>query len=335
MSIVAAWIGSMIVLAVLMGAATDAEAQFKKGRRFSSGGECLGCHEMEQSDARVKHKPFRDDDCSACHKPHGMVGALRLVETGARLCETCHDPVELGLESANVHEPSDGGDCLACHDPHGSDFAGLLNEEPKTACFTCHDQAPMVRDNLHEPLEDGCGSCHAAHGSDFSSLLVADESELCAQCHELGDDDLVEGHAGYDLSGQLCSGCHDPHSSATEGLLSFTAHGPMADGDCEACHQAPGSGAPGALSVDDGAELCALCHDVDTADVDEPHAPVAEGMCLDCHTPHGSSQLALLRAPAGELCGDCHDVSDQLISPVVHEPFRNDCAACHTAHGES
>ena len=59
----------------------DAEAQFKKGQRFSSGGECTSCHEMEQAKARVRHEPFRKGDCDSCHKPHGMVGALRLIET--------------------------------------------------------------------------------------------------------------------------------------------------------------------------------------------------------------------------------------------------------------
>ncbi|RKZ14125.1 hypothetical protein DRQ53_12325, partial [bacterium] len=95
LSVETKWLAIAAVFALVITAMPgDAEAQFKKGRRFSSGGACTSCHEMEQADAKVRHEPFRKGDCESCHKPHGMVGVLRLKEIGALLCATCHDRSE-------------------------------------------------------------------------------------------------------------------------------------------------------------------------------------------------------------------------------------------------
>ncbi len=66
----------LLVLALLVPG--QGEAQIKKGQRFSGSGKCGQCHESSEFEGGNKHKPFGDDKCLDCHKPHGLVGVLRL-----------------------------------------------------------------------------------------------------------------------------------------------------------------------------------------------------------------------------------------------------------------
>ena len=94
--------GLVMIALVTIFVATSASAQIKKGRRFSGGGDCEKCHQMEALDEKNQHEPFKDNKCTECHKPHGMVGVLRLKENGTALCALCHAEQELGLTGAQI-----------------------------------------------------------------------------------------------------------------------------------------------------------------------------------------------------------------------------------------
>ena len=70
---------------------TGAEAQLTKGSRFESTSGCVRCHAEVGQNIAVPHAPLAEGDCSSCHKPHGLIGALRLQKDEPDLCLDCHD----------------------------------------------------------------------------------------------------------------------------------------------------------------------------------------------------------------------------------------------------
>jgi predicted CXXCH cytochrome family protein len=110
-------------------------------------------------------------------------------------------------------------------------------------------------------------------------------------------------------------------------------HAPVADRECDACHQATGQPHPGAGSMElaaRGRALCLNCHDDPAKGQSFVHPPVADG-CTDCHSPHQSANAKLLLQPGGKLCLMCHD--SVMAGKKVHGPvFAENCAMCHFPH---
>ncbi len=75
----------LLVIGLVFGMASGAVAQVKKGKRFSSKSNCIDCHPADKFKGTTKHSPFEHKECQSCHKPHGIVGMLRLVKEGADL----------------------------------------------------------------------------------------------------------------------------------------------------------------------------------------------------------------------------------------------------------
>lgn len=116
-------------------------------------------------------------------------------------------------------------------------------------------------------------------------------------------------------------------------------HGPVAAGECEACHgSAPGH------ALDPGAhkfpkprktpEICFECHDP-FPKKQFAHGPYEEGECTACHSPHGSPNKYQLVAKGSALCLTCHD--EALVGGAfVHGPVAvGSCTACHDPHTAS
>ncbi|PKK85088.1 MAG: hypothetical protein CVT49_00675 [candidate division Zixibacteria bacterium HGW-Zixibacteria-1] len=173
----------------------DAAAQVKKGKRFSSKGNCLECHKEADFAGGTKHKPFAENKCLSCHKPHGIVGVLRLKDDIKTICLECHDQTALGLDRKILHKPVADGDCTVCHNPHAGEGKGILKEASPQLCYGCHDQSDFERVHKHKPLEKGCFSCHEIHGSDHKGLLVKDEKDLCRDCHDTRAAGFAKAHA--------------------------------------------------------------------------------------------------------------------------------------------
>ncbi|MEI6125942.1 MAG: cytochrome c3 family protein, partial [Pseudomonadota bacterium] len=84
---------------------------------------------------------------------------------------------------------------------------------------------------------------------------------------------------------QTCvtSKCH-----ATMGKEKFV-HGPVAVGDCSACHKLLSKEEHKFQKITSSVALCSKCHE--PLDLKKNvHAPVMKGNCTGCHSPHQSNQ---------------------------------------------
>jgi DmsE family decaheme c-type cytochrome len=113
-------------------------------------------------------------------------------------------------------------------------------------------------------------------------------------------------------------------------------HGPIAAGQCEACHGESPKHADSPQKhkfkhIESTSEICYACHE-QFQTKEFMHSPVSEGECTSCHDPHGSSHKLQLVAGGGELCFSCHD-EDIVAGKYVHGPAAvGGCVACHDPH---
>jgi predicted CXXCH cytochrome family protein len=132
-----------------------------------------------------------------------------------------------------------------------------------------------------------------------------------------------------------CGGCHDAVSSHR------VMHGPVAAGDCAACHivdNAPGRrriAVKNAAANGDTSALCVSCHQDNAERLKQAHrhAPVAAGRCTACHDPHGSDFRYQLADEGNRACVRCHaDIAQALAQTHPHGPAIAACSICHDAH---
>ncbi|MHB8798368.1 MAG: cytochrome c3 family protein [Thermoanaerobaculia bacterium] len=301
--------------------------------------DCLSCHLPHGGDENgflagsVRHVPFEERSCDACHRK-GRGTKARFQQEGGALCFACHSDVGESIGEGVVHTALKRGQCTGCHDPHLSSQQKLLKAPGNETCSSCH---PMVAakasaDGAHAPARKDCTTCHDAHRSENEALLRSPVPALCLECHSPKEKTLAAKHLGADLAKTDCSSCHDPHGSKQKHLLSAgSLHAPFESG-CDTCHE----GTTTKLVEKDTRALCLACHG-DVADAAAkaavPHAAM-EGECTVCHTPHASAQAKLLRAPGGEVCIGCH--GDQITKPgeVEHGVIGLfGCQSCHLPHG--
>ncbi|MBI4843244.1 MAG: cytochrome c3 family protein [Nitrospirae bacterium] len=113
-------------------------------------------------------------------------------------------------------------------------------------------------------------------------------------------------------------------------------HGPVAAGECAACHgdskdHAANPKKSRFKAITDVGKKCYECHDT-LEKKKKTHAPVQDGECTACHDPHGSSYKFQLKKEGSSLCFDCHD--DSIVGKkFVHGPAAvGGCVACHEPH---
>ncbi|MBN1348245.1 hypothetical protein JXJ21_02450 [candidate division KSB1 bacterium] len=208
----------------------------------------------------------------------------------------------------------------------------------------------------HSPLEDDCTTCHETSAKEHpvpnkrEFKLVESIPALCLQCHEI---DMEKKSIHSPTKDGECLGCHTPHSSDTEKLLtaesgelciqchdSYTSnnfvHGPVAGGMCSGCHD-PHASDNAVLLRREGQEVCLFCHTAkkDVQSKPSVHEPFVKG-CLGCHKPHNSAAKYLLSADVPELCYQCHSTVEVALGKEseVHGPFQKGgkCYLCHDAH---
>ncbi len=302
--------------------------------RFEKAGTCIKCHETVGREVAVAHEPMADDvsrsrasgaTCAACHKPHGLIGALRLQQPEPELCFSCHDAGDLGTEAAHTHPELES--CSTCHDPHGSNHSAILRTSEVDLCLDCHSGPSFEQKIQHSPAALDCVSCHLPHGGPEPALLAQPQEALCADCHD-GEGGFAASHQGFSVAGTDCASCHPPHSAASPGLLRASVH---ADLDCASCHQ---TGAGEAVKAPDGgSSICLDCHDLPSFTWEgSVHPPAVEGACLDCHDPHTSDHAPLLLAAEQELCGSCHDAVAEAVAGDHGHEIAADCSSCHAGH---
>jgi len=268
---------------------------------------CLECHEPAKIlPGPHRHGPAGVGACIVCHEVHGSWHEKLLVQEGKELCRMCHDDtIRQTAAFRHIHEPiEEGKECTACHDSHSSLSPALLKAGTEKACLDCHEKERDRWEGAkyrHGALNssEGCLDCHAGHGSNISKLLVAGELELCLRCH---DQEIVSYDAGK-LTDMARLFRQNP-----------VLHGPVARGQCSACHEP---------HVSSSARLLVEPYPP------EFYAPFSEDrykLCFHCHLRELAvePETALTRFRDGER--NLHFVH-------VNKPDRGrSCRVCHEVH---
>lgn len=189
-------------------------------------------------------------------------------------------------------------------------------------------------------------------------LKETNQQKLCLACHSDFEQKLQNRFVHTPVKAGECAGCHDPHVSSHDKLLSSdtheicagchdglvpagakSIHQVVADGRCETCHD-PHASQNAANLVAKGTDLCLGCH----AEVGEAitkarfkHSPVQQG-CLTCHAPHGSStSVRLLKTGVPAICVTCHRAdSPAFVARHMKYPVASaSCTSCHDPHGSN
>lgn len=122
--------------------------------------------------------------------------------------------------------------------------------------------AAVKKPSVHPPYaEKNCSDCH---DKTKKGGLVVSRNELCFVCHV----DFVKG---------------------------TYVHGPVAVGDCYACHLPHNSAFPSLLKTE-AATVCVSCHrEKRAAAAMHDRAAAKQLGCLDCHDPHFSNAPFFLK----------------------------------------
>jgi predicted CXXCH cytochrome family protein len=200
----------------------------------------------------VQHNPFRYDDCTGCHEPHGSDFQPLLIGDEPDLCYSCHRGIRLDFLKVSHHPVGTQFlNCTGCHNPHAADYEALVAARDNELCYTCHSYPVRVLydDSAHWRERLLCIQCHTPHGSNFAPILRDSNPDLCVECHTTydGADDHPVRPVYYDVNagkGLTCSStCHDPHGTANNFMLRHY-RSPL-DGNCLICHAAVEGGKVG------------------------------------------------------------------------------------------
>jgi predicted CXXCH cytochrome family protein len=134
----------------------------------------------------------------------------------------------------------------------------------------------------------------------------------------------------------LCFKCHTKDLVAGKFL-----HGPVAVGECTACHGAHQSDFPHLLQAEAN-DVCFSCHSDkkdDLAGKKVVHKPVKEN-CIGCHSPHSANYSPMLKNDGNSaLCLDCHKAMQAQIAKakVPHKALnmKRGCLECHDTHASN
>jgi predicted CXXCH cytochrome family protein len=331
----------LIAFASVVSAASEQEKfKLKSGAK---GKVCLTCHVDFQNKLKnlYIHTPVKSGDCTGCHNPHAASHGKLLEADPNKICFKCHSSV-LPRNAVSSHKVAVEGNCVKCHDPHASNNKFVLLQAGNDLCFSCHKQMGEVITKVkfkHGPVQRGCTGCHNPHASSTAAFLLKDEPKtLCLQCHKTDKASFSAQHSGYPVARGRCTTCHDPHGSDRSGILYSNVHKPVANKQCNQCHEAQNSPNPFATKKT-GYELCKGCHSAmvnETFSKNRIHWPVASKQgCSSCHNPHASPEKGLLKAPMLSLCSNCHadTIARQQKSQTKHPPIsEGTCTACHSPH---
>lgn len=259
----AGWVGLMMLASSAATAQRDFEPAESLPEYTRAGADtCLRCHGDEES-AHV---------LAILEGPHGVVADER-TPFGGTQCEACHGPG--GDHGGRVGFGDERPPILA----FGSN--SLWSEEQENEiCLGCHrDSTHRFWDGgTHQRQDVGCADCHTAHVRRDPVTVASTQPQVCLDCHVQQRAELHRAYAHPIRFGEMgCSGCHEPHGSTTEGMLSS----PNINQNCYECH-----------AEKRGPFLW-------------EHAPVTED-CTLCHNAHGSNNPALLTRRAPLLCQQCH-----------------------------
>ncbi len=285
----------LVAAPVLAGTYLD-RFELPSGATYTGSETCIDCHDEE------------GDFCA--HSPHAVERTLAVPGSGVSACEACHGPGSLhvdeegdgfilGIEALGALGEAGRVDmCTQCHTSHRLDWLDGPHAGVGIACSECHaDQVHFGGSTTpaahYRNRSEFCLQCHAVQSSDFRLPFrhrVLEGEIACDDCHD--------PHAGFAAAGwnglnEVCLGCH----TEMAGPFVFEHEG-VAGEDCVGCHRPHGSMHDKLLSTD-SSTLCLQCHFESTFDPidawslgDAPHGGFlgGEARCYDCHTEiHGSN----------------------------------------------
>jgi DmsE family decaheme c-type cytochrome len=192
--------------------------------------------------------------------------------------------------------------------------------EQNAVCESCHERDVGLdwHGSMHQRNDTACVACHQVHAQTDPVSLQTGQAEVCFDCHRAQRaDSLKPSTHPIRFDAMVCTDCHDPHVSVSDGeLVAATTN-----------------------------ELCTSCHAEYRGPMLFEHAPVTED-CSLCHEPHGSIHAPLLTRRAPLLCQSCHSqrghpsISFTDGSLPSGNPsamvMSQSCMNCHTAvHGSN
>ncbi|RJX31689.1 MAG: cytochrome C [Desulfurivibrio sp.] len=282
------------------------------GQDFAAAAEggalCFQCHAQEGFNGRRKHGPSASGACTVCHDPHGSDQQGLLKMPLKELCLDCHQDFAASMEeAAYLHTAIRKLDCGACHLPHSSDQPSLLKGDSINLCFGCHENIKNRYDtslDKHKALyvRQRCGNCHFAHYSPYPALLVKQGADLCFDCH--GQDESGRSDAPANIRAEI------------EGKE--VVHGPVAEGECSACHEVHGSNFAMLLSGPFPRTFYA------------PYQPDAYDFCFQCH-----DKELLTAQPVNNQTGFRNGTDNLHFRHVARKQKGRTCLACHSVHASN
>lgn len=108
-------------------------------------------------------------------------------------------------------------------------------------------------------------------------------------------------------------------------------HAPVAEKECDICHESSDPVKHTYTLAEKGSELCEACH-FEQTEGKNIHKPLKDGDCMQCHDPHAANnKLLLVKDSMTELCSDCH--KNIAKAKHLHGPVAvGQCSVCHNAH---
>ena len=182
--------------------------------------------------------------------------------------------------------------------------------------------------------KNGCANI-SCHGNLISQEVVHDAIKRgCDKCHQTtGQQHPQKNVKGFTMVNNipaLCYKCHDENNTMR------VVHSPVQKGNCLECHTPHSSPESYLLKKNPTGEVCAQCHNLESAKKRFKHDPVAKGDCAKCHDPHQSDIDRLLIKPSPALCLKCHKKQGEEIKMEnVHPPFQDNCLNCHNQHSSN
>jgi len=301
-----------------------------------------GPHSATRGDAKggADSKPMVLAAAAAAPKPKKPVAEAAesgpATYVGSAACIRCHRDQFGTFEQTLMgqiflHHPRDAQEkegCESCHGPGSKhvktkapeDIISFAKDSPlpvverNAICLSCHERGDRTYwdGSVHQTRDLACTTCHQVMEkvSVKFQLAKSTEPEVCFQCHKDVRAKMVNSSHMPLLNGSItCSSCHNPHGSATDGLLREA-------------------------SVN---ETCYKCH----ADKRGPflweHEPVRDN-CLNCHNPHGSVNEYMLIIQRPRLCQSCHmgPGHGNPGNPMTVQSVNRSCQNCHTlVHGSN
>lgn len=207
-----------------------------------------------------------------------------------------------------------------------------------------------------------CGVLLSAHlpalAADNFNLKPGGRGEVCLTCHVTIKEKMQKPFVHTPLKKGECVGCHSPHASDHERLLSgeisticlkchtslvaknaVSVHQVVTEGKCVLCHD-PHAADNKFNLLKGGKELCFGCHQEFGAKVGAnsvKHPPV-ESSCVKCHSPHASATnpKLLINGMPG-LCLSCHNAENPAFKKkhLDYPVTKSRCTSCHNPHGSN